>query len=215
MTGFARSHLVHHGRFYVCALLGAAVYAACRGFAPPVRLLAAGDSFFAAYVAIMAIAALRLTPQALDAKADIEDEGIAIVVLVTLVMIGFSSLAIFTVLHQKGAPDMLALSLAAAGAPLGWFMLHMLMAFHYANLFYSEPGGKGGSGLEFPGNTPEPGIADFLYYSFVVGMTAQVSDVQVTSTRIRRMTLGHGIVSFFLNTVLIAMAVNAAVAIAA
>src|SRR6185312_10679427 len=215
MTGFVRSHLNHHGRFYACALLGAAVYAACGMLAPPVRLLAAGDSFFGAYVAIMAIAALRLTPQELDAKADVEDEGIFIVVLASLVMIGFSSLAIFTVLHQKSAPDVLALSLAAAGAPLGWFMLHMLMAFHYANLFYSEPGGRGGSGLEFPGDRPEPGVADFLYFSFVVGMTAQVSDVQVSSPRIRRATLGHGVVSFFFNTVLIAMAVNAAVALAA
>ena len=65
------------------------------------------------------------------------------------------------------------------GAPLGWFMLHTMMAFHYAYLFYSEPPGKeGGGGLVFP-DTKEPGAADFLYYSFVVGMTAQVSDVQV------------------------------------
>ena len=214
MTGFARSYFHHHWRFYVCALLGVAVYAACGALSAPVRLLAAGDSFFAAYVAIMGVIAASITPKELDAKADIEDEGIAVVVLVSLVMIGFSSFAIITVLHEKGAPDPFALSLAALGAPLGWFMLHMLMAFHYAYLFYSEPGGKGGTGLEFPGDLDEPGAADFLYYSFVVGMTAQVSDVQVSSRRIRRTTLGHGIVSFFFNTVLIAMAVNAAVAIA-
>jgi uncharacterized membrane protein len=93
-------------------------------------------------------------------------------------------------------------------------MLHMMMAFHYAYLFYSEPARvKGGSGLLFP-DTREPGAADFLYYSFVIGMTAQVSDVQVCSTRIRRTTLWHSIVSFFFNTVLIAMAVNAVIAIA-
>lgn len=215
MTGFAHSHWVHHWRFYACAALGAVVYALAAVLDPPVRLLAAGDTFFASYVAFMAIIAARITPKELDKKADIEDEGIAIVVLVSLVMIGFSSFAIITVLHQKGAPDPLALSLAALGAPLGWFMLHMLMAFHYAYLFYSEPGGSGGSGLEFPGGAKEPGIADFLYYSFVIGMTAQVSDVQVCSPRIRRTTLGHGVMSFFFNTVLIAMAVNAAVAIAA
>jgi uncharacterized membrane protein len=98
---------------------------------------------------------------------------------------------------------------------MGWFMLHTMMAFHYAYLFYSEPAKeKGGSGLLFP-DTGQPGVADFLYYSFVIGMTAQVSDVQVCSTRIRRATLAHSIVSFFFNTVLIAMAVNTVVAIAA
>ena len=65
----------------------------------------------------------------------------------------------------------------------------------------------------FPGCV-EPGPWEFLYYSFVVGMTAQVSDVQVCDTRMRRATLGHGVISFFFNTVLIAMAVNAVVAIA-
>ena len=57
----------------------------------------------------------------------------------------------------------------------------------------------------------EPGSWDFLYYSFVVGMTAQVSDVQVLSTAMRRVTLAHGVVSFFYNTVLLALAVNVAI----
>lgn len=212
MSGFARSHWIHHGRFYACLLLGAAVYAAAGAFAQPVRWLAFGDSFFLSYVAIMATACMRLSAKELDKKAEVEDEGIVIVVLVSVLMIGLSVLAVFTLLHQKQAVQPLAVALAVLAAPLGWFMLHMLMAFHYAYLFYSEPGKKPGGGLEFPEELAEPGAGDFLYYSFVVGMTAQVSDVQVTSRRIRRMTLGHGIVSFFFNTVLIAMAVNAVVA---
>jgi uncharacterized membrane protein len=212
-VGFARSHLTHHGRFYVCLILGGIVFALASGLRPPVRLLAGGDAFFAAYLAITAVVAARISPKALDRKADIEDEGIAVVVLLTLVLIGFCSFAIFQILENKKQLDAPALGLALAGAPLGWFMLHMMMAFHYANLFYADPRGKGGGGLAFP-DTKEPGAADFLYYSFVIGMTAQVSDVQVTSSRIRRTTLGHSIVAFFFNTVLIAMAVNAAVALA-
>jgi len=218
MTGFVRSHLVHHGRFYACVLLGAAVYALAGSLEGPVRALAAGDAFFLAYVLIMVVAAVRITPKELDRKADIEDEGITVVVLVSLAMIGFSSFSIFTVLNQKGTPDAFALVLAALGAPLGWAMLHMLMAFHYANLYYGARSGRGGGGLEFPGKTDEtgePGAIEFFYFSFVVGMTAQVSDIQVTSSRIRRTVLGHSILSFFFNTVLIAMAVNAVVAIAA
>lgn len=211
---FARSHLTHHWRFYACFLFGAGVYLLLGALPPPVRLLAGGDAFFLSYVAILAIIALRITPKELDKKADVEDEGIFLVILFTLVVIGFCLLAIITLLHQKQTIDPYVIALAVAGAPLGWAMLHMMMAFHYAYLFYSEPGKKAGSGLNFPG-TGEPGAADFLYYAFVVGMTFQVSDIQVTSTRLRRMTLAHSIVSFFFNTCLIAMAVNAVVAIAA
>ena len=45
-------------------------------------------------------------------------------------------------------------------------------------------------------------------------MTAQVSDVQVKTSVMRKAVLGHGVVSFFFNTVFIAMAVNAGVAMA-
>jgi len=214
VPAFLRSHWNHHWKFYLCLVLGALVYALTAMLAPPVRLLAGGDAFFLGYVAAMAFVAARITPAELDRKAEVEDEGIALVVLFALVMIGFCCFAIITILHQKQGVNPLAIVLAAAGAPLGWFMLHTMMAFHYAYLFYSEPARqKGGTGLAFP-DTGEPGVADFLYYAFVIGMTAQVSDVQVCSTRIRRTTLWHSIVSFFFNTVLIAMAVNAVVAIA-
>jgi uncharacterized membrane protein len=212
---FIRFHWNHHWKFYLCLLFGAAVYALTGTLAPPVRLLAGGDAFFFSYIVLMASIAARITPERLDRNADIEDEGIALVFLFAVIMIGFCSFAIITILHQKQALNPLAILLAAAGAPLGWLTLHTMMAFHYANLFYSEPARtKGGSGLLFP-DTKEPGVADFLYYSFVIGMTAQVSDVEVCSTRIRRTTLWHSIVSFFFNTVLIAMAVNAVIAIAA
>jgi uncharacterized membrane protein len=212
---FARSHLNHHWRFYACLALGAVVFLLGYSLPPPVRVLAGGDAFFASYIAILSLIAARITPEELDRRAEIEDEGIALVVLVALVLTGFCVFAIITLLHQKAGVNPYAILLAVLGAPLGWFTLHAMMAFHYAYLFYSDPPKKeGGGGLAFP-DTKEPGAADFLYYSFVIGMTAQVSDVQVCSTRIRRTTLAHSVVSFFFNTVLIAMAVNAVVAIAA
>jgi uncharacterized membrane protein len=73
-------------------------------------------------------------------------------------------------------------------------------------------GGNVNHGLDFPG-TDMPGIYDFLYFSFVIGMTAQTSDVAITSTEMRRINLLHAVISYFFNTVLIAVAVNAAVAL--
>src|ERR1700679_2173494 len=94
-----------------------------------------------------------------------------------------------------------------------WVGVHTVMAFHYADIHYfDDPSCEDDDkDLEFPGRG-QPGPWDFLYYSFVVGMTCQVSDVQVRTTVMRRATILHGVVSFFFNTVFIAMAVNAGVA---
>jgi uncharacterized membrane protein len=110
----------------------------------------------------------------------------------------------------------LPLALAGIGTVAGWLTLHTVMAFHYADIHYfDDPEIQGDEkDLIFPGGG-DPGPWDFLYYSFVVGMTAQVSDVQVQTTAMRRATLFHGMISFFFNTVFIAMAVNAGVALAA
>jgi hypothetical protein len=105
--------------------------------------------------------------------------------------------------------EQFALPLAAAAVPLGWLTLHAMVAFHYAHLYYAPAASGDAGGLEFP-RTPEPGLWDFLYYAYVVGMTAQVSDVAVTGEAQRRITLAHGIFSFFYNTIILALAVNAA-----
>lgn len=152
----------------------------------------------------------------MERAAASQDEGIAIVILVTLTALAFFSEAVFVALNQKHHIDMMRLGLAVAGAPLGWFVLHTVMAFHYANLHYFDDpmtDDDNQRDLDFP-HTAKPNLWDFAYFSFVIGMTAQVSDVQVRTSVMRRAVLGHGLVSFFFNTVFIAMAVNAVVAIA-
>ena len=215
--GWVGAHLRHHLRFYGAALIGLAFYLLAPPLPELIRPIAAGDLFFVAYLAAMAVMTLRLGGGALRARAAREDEGIALVVLIVLTVITFCCVAVVAVLNQRQAPSTFSLVLAVAAAPLGWLTLHTVAAFHYANLFYApagphKPGGHAG-GLQFPG-TERPNIWDFLYYAFVVGMTAQVSDVQVMTTKVRRATLGHSVVSFFFNTAIIAMAVNAVVAIA-
>jgi uncharacterized membrane protein len=208
-----RNHLRHHGRFYAAAAIGAAVYGALSLWtdmkgAP--RVLAGGDVFFAIYLITMGINLAGMTPKDLRAKAAIEDEGIALVMLIALAVIGVSSAAILTVLRQKHGADLLPLGLAIAGIPLGWFTLNTLVACHYAYIFYGKKGSRAEGGLEFPGTT-EPGVWEFLYYSFTIGTTAQTSDTNIHSTRMRRATLIHSVLSFFYYTAIIAMAVNAVV----
>ena len=91
-----------------------------------------------------------------------------------------------------------------------WFLIHTVFALHYAHIYYGDdpttPGSKVG-GLQFP-DERTPDYLDFAYFSFVVGMTCQVSDVQVTGRRLRRWTLVHGLLSFAFNTILLALGIN-------
>ena len=209
-------HIRHHDRFYLAALVGAAIWLAALILRWPVPPLIGGDAFFLIYLALMTRFTLRIRPDGLRRRASVEDEGIPLIILLALAAIAFSLAAIFSLLNGAGAPDPAELSLVIASVPLGWLVLHTIVAFHYAHLFYAtsdEHDAQEAGGLNFPGNE-EPGAWDFLYFSFVVGMTAQVSDVAVQTTGMRRLVLLHGIVSFFYNTVLLALAVNVVVTLA-
>lgn len=207
-------YLRHHGHFAIALVTGGVVFAILRALDLSPSLLAAGDVFFLVFLGLNWRLVFRQTPHALEHSAESEDEGIAIVILVTLLALGFFSEAVFVAMNQKGHIDQVQLGLAVAGAPLGWFMLHTVMTFHYANLYYfrgsrTDPAPS----LDFP-HTLKPGLWDFAYFSFVIGMTAQVSDVQVGTAALRRTVLCHSLISYFFTTVFIAMAVNAVVTMA-
>ncbi|MBI3675280.1 MAG: DUF1345 domain-containing protein [Proteobacteria bacterium] len=214
MGSLAR-HLRHHGLFYVSTIAGIATFFLLRDMTVSLRLVASGDLFFFAYLSMKVIDAFGITTDDLKARAEHEDEGIFLVVSIVLAAISVSSVAIINVLNGRHMTPV-ALLLSLAGVPLGWFTLHTLAAFHYTNLFYGQPvkaKRNAHGGLIFPGTEP-PGLWEFLYFSFVIGMTAQTSDVQVTTTVMRRVTLAHAVASFFYNTLIIAMAVNAVIALA-
>ena len=90
-------------------------------------------------------------------------------------------------------------------------VVHTLFALRYAHLFYglskSADRDEPASGLRFPG-TLKPDYLDFAYFSFVIGMTSQVSDVQILSRRLRRLAMVHGTLSFFFNVVILGMTIS-------
>lgn len=208
-----RSHFYHHSRFYASLAVGGVVFAAVRASGGQAFVAAAGDAFFLTYLASVMPIMLRHTTEDLKRRAAREDEGMLIVVAVTLAIIAINIGGMFMAINRDSQLDALSFGLVVAGVPLGWFVLHTISAFHYADLHYFDPPGddEPGKALEFPGGK-SPDLWDFLYFSFVIGMTAQVSDVQVCASGMRRAVLGHSIVSFFFNTVLIALVVNAVAA---
>jgi uncharacterized membrane protein len=90
-----------------------------------------------------------------------------------------------------------------------WLLIHTVFAFHYARRYYAILRGERTTAPEllFPGSR-EPDYLDFAYYSFVIGMTSQVSDVAVTSRQMRRLTLVHGALAFFFNIAVLALSIN-------
>src|SRR2546421_155190 len=93
---------------------------------------------------------------------------------------------------------------------LSWLLMHAVFGLRYAHRFYDDSATsaqKHAGGLKFP-EDELPDYRDFAYFSFVIGMTCQVSDVNVTSREMRRLVLLHGIFSFGFNTVIFALTIN-------
>ncbi len=203
-----------HGRFYVALAAGAValLLTAGAGAFPggwEVRFLVAGDVFFLLYLVLTGRFVARATADHLR-EAAAADEGLPLILLVTGAAVVVSFIAVYLAIAGPGGLGAGTGVLAVAAIPLGWMTLHTMASFHYANIYYAPRHGGVTGGLEFPGKGA-PGPWDFLYFAFVIGMTAQVSDVQVETARLRRTVLAHGVASFFYNTVILALAVNAAV----
>ncbi len=112
----------------------------------------------------------------------------------------------------SGAELSLHVGLSALAVLFSWALVHTIFIFRYAYLYYDtgvkgKKGSKYVEGLEFP-EEKEPDYLDFAYFSFVIGMTFQVSDVEISSKRIRRLALIHSLISFLFNTVIVALSIN-------
>jgi uncharacterized membrane protein len=129
---------------------------------------------------------------------------------VSLLAMGYS---FGKVAHETNLGLTLRLTFAALTILASWTLTHTIFALHYTHHYYGDDETREGiqdrGGVQFPGNDGDlPDYRDFLYFSFVVGMTCQVSDVQVTSRSMRRVVLLHGVLSFFFNTFILALSVN-------
>jgi len=211
-----------HRNFYVSVASGLVAGALAAVFTPSLSIIIAANVFFLVYLVLTFNSAQKLTADFLREHAAEEDAPAPFILLVMLVAVAASAISLFLVLHDDGRMP-LQLGLGALSVVLGWFAVHTMWAMHYAFEYYQVPeneqGGKKSrvpgkiqGGLAFPGEDDPSGIA-FVYFAYVVGMTAQTSDTNVTSNGMRRLVLVHGAFSFFFNTVIVAAAVNIGVAL--
>jgi uncharacterized membrane protein len=172
------------------------------------RLLISWDVFVALYLALVYAMMYRSGLRSIRRNAVLQDDGRFLIPVMT-VLGAFASIAaiVFELAGtHRSAPGLV---LATVTIALSWAAVHTGFALHYAHDYYrgTKPGG-----LQFPsGDTQDHAdYWDFVYFSFVIGMTAQVSDVGITDKVIRRTVTVHGIISFVFNTALLALMVNIA-----
>jgi uncharacterized membrane protein len=169
--------------------------------------LAGWDIFAALYLILVYIMMLRSAHHNIRNHAIMQDDGRFLILIVTALG-AFASIAaiVFELGSGHGGSG---LAIAALTITLSWAVVHTAFALHYAHDYYGDdtPGG-----LQFPSGdkSQHADYWDFVYFSFVIGMTAQVSDVGITDKIIRRTATVHGIISFVFNTALLALTVNIA-----
>ncbi len=201
--------LRHHKRFLIAAAIGFLGGLLAWFWSPTTRILFGADLFFVVYLSFTLIALRHLTPEMLSHHCDEEDEGMPIILVLAITGIGLSMFSIVQIMRDTGPATAISTGLALAAIPLGWAVLHTVMAFHYADMWYARRGDTQ-PGLDFGPDQPDPDMWDFFYYSFTIGMAAQTADVSLRSRHFRKMTLLHAVLSYFFNTVIIALAVGAA-----
>jgi uncharacterized membrane protein len=148
-----------------------------------------------------------------DAARQEEGEWTLFALVLFAAIMSLIAVVQFSGLSQKKGHNTLYLLLVALTLLFSWLMTNVTFAYRYAHEFYARTADGGlARGLEFPGEK-QPDYLDFLYFAFVIGMTFQVSDVQITGRTLRRVATIHGLIGFLFNAVILALAVNIAAGI--
>ena len=185
------------------ALVAVVLFLALLPALPPARAMLISFNVGAAlFLALMLGLMSRSTVASMHVRARIQEEGKWAVLVVSLCVAAVVLGALSQELHAARTKSIWGIALASSSILLAWLFVAVVFAQHYAHAYYLVPGQ-----LQFPGTT-EPDYWDFTYFSIVLSMTSQTSDIAITSSGLRRLVLLHSVVSFFFNVIIIAITVN-------
>ena len=212
-TGIRRLN-VHH-RLGLAALMAAVTYLRLMDWSNAMRLLTCWDAGAGTYLLLSWLTMAGADGETTRVSTQtLRQSGIAVMwVVLTAALTSVGSLSFLFKAAQGESPRFLLLHVGLTFLALGfsWLLIHTRFAFHYAHCYYNasqlQQRSQTDGGLDFPGER-EPDYLDFAYFSFVIGMTSQVSDVIVTSRAMRRLILMHGLLAFGFNVVVVALSVN-------
>jgi uncharacterized membrane protein len=202
-------------RLIVCLVISAAFYPIIpSNLTHLVRLMLLWDIFSLLYL-ILSFVVIKKRPITSIRKWAKKDDGSLVFVFFLIVTASIASMVTVLLLmlsqNSLSSKEPLYLPVAITGIFLSWLMVHTIFTFHYAHMYYDNDiknPERDAFGLEFPEKDPTPDYMDFAYFSFVIGCTFQVSDVEISSPRIRRAVLFHSLLSFGLNTFVVALTIN-------
>ena len=209
-----------HPRSLGSLLFGLLLYLALLPFVEdPTRAVLAWNAAALLFLLFSAVLFTRSRPDDMPQEAERAQEGQWAVFWFTLLGVGFSLAAVFGELGPAKDADstvrLLRVLLVVATLFVSWLVMQVAFTYRYAHGYYErvpdedKPGGRIRAGLDFPGDD-EPDYWDFFYFSAVLGMTFQVSDVQIQTRQVRRFATAHGFLGFVFNTVIVALTVNLA-----
>lgn len=200
-------------RLLIALLLGVVAYFAFGHIAsPPAQILTIWIVVALTIIILDWLIILWAHPMEIHKIAKLEDSSRTLiflfVIIASLMSLGAILWLLVTTNKHSGANISEHILLTLASVSVSWWLVHTVFAMRYARLYYTPDAddGKPG-GLQFP-EEPEPDYLDFIYFSFVLGMTFQVSDVEISSRTIRRLAWLHGLISFVFNTAIVALSIN-------
>ncbi len=202
-------------KLLICIAIAAVVYfiVEIKDIDVLTHLMIAWDTFSVCMIVMSWITFSITNSKQIRQQSKAQDSSRSIIFIIVLVSTLASFLAVLLLIVTKKhgiSGTSWHLPIAIAGMLFSWFLIHTIFTLRYAHIYYGDHKTKPGTpvgGLEFPEDSL-PEYFDFAYFSFVLGMTFQVSDVQVTSKRLRKLALLHGILSFGFNTIMIALTIN-------
>ena len=208
------SHLLAHIRLLLCALAGVLAAVLWPNVETELaRVLLGWNVLVWCYLAWVAVIVGRAEQGHVKRLALAQAESAAIVLAIVIVASIISLVAVILEIKaakSAGSREIVSHIVFAFATVIGsWLLLPTLFGLSYASMYYRrEPD----LGLVFPGATEgfEPDHIDFLYFSFTIAVTAQTSDVAVTTREMRRLVIIQSVLSFAFNTTILAFAINTA-----
>ena len=205
-------------RLVISLLIATAVWCGLRGrVQPSTQSIATWDVFALCVLGLAWLTIITTPPEKLRARAQRQDVSHIVIFVFVVVAACAGLFAVgFLFLNKSVAAQsphfFVHLLMSLVAIICSWALVHTVFGLRYAHTYYGDPDGPTGpkphaGGLEFPGDR-EPDYMDFAYFSFVIGMTFQVSDVVITSRDFRKLVLVHGMLSFGFNTVILALTIN-------
>ncbi len=196
---------IRRPRMLSSAVLALAMFAFLSPSWPPARAMLVSFNLGAAlYLVLMFKLMRRATVSSMRDRARVQSEGQWAVLLMTVCVAAAVLGALSQELHAARNKSLADIALASSTILLAWLFVAVVFAEHYAHRYYMFA-----DQLQFPG-TITPDYWDFSYFSVVISMCCQTSDILITAAVMRRIVLLHSVVSFFFNVIIIAISVNIA-----